>query len=590
MTAFVPIQTRAPGPVPPDAPDAGAGQVSSGAWGAAARRAAFVGVLGTLLVVLFRLAGVGVPSGRDAFAVYFAQWELLPSMLVAGFGIAAAARPRGVAGSRLALRFVALTGRGPTAGAIGIGACAVFVVSVAATYGAAHATLLSMDEFNASFQARIFARGAVRVRLPDTWSAYADAITPIFVGFRTADQTWASRYLPGYALIKTPFEALGVGTLLNPVLAGAALVLVAVAARRIWPRESAPVWLAMLLLAVSTQFVLTAATGYAMPAHLTLNLLWLWLYLRDTRGAGFALGAVGPLALGLHSPFPHALFVAPFLFRDLRQRRWHRLSYLVAVYGAASAVWLTWLRTHAGSAEGGTSMAFPLVVPGVLQIVTLAESLVATATWESPVLAIGVMFALAGWRALPPVVRDLAAGVGLTFLLQGVLLFDQGHGWGYRYAHGVLGSLAIVSAAGLTLAARQIGARAVAGYTAVSLALSVAVQLPLRVAQVERETRPYAAAIRYLASIPADVVLLPIGSLWYDQDLIRNDPFLARRPVIAGLPGLTAAQVASLRARYGYRAREVTVAELRALGIRSYWPRRVPPPRTLPARGAAAAR
>src|SRR5688572_33310947 len=89
---------------------------------------------------------------------------------------------------------------------------------------------------------------------------------------------------------------------------------------------------------------MTGGTGYSMPAHLALNLLWVWLYQRgDARSWGVAL-VVGVLALGLHNPIPHALFVGPFLIRLVRERRWERLVPALVVYAAGSALWLAWLR------------------------------------------------------------------------------------------------------------------------------------------------------------------------------------------------------------------------------------------------------
>ena len=80
--------------------------------------------------------------------------------------------------------------------------------------------------------------------------------------------------------------------------------------------------MAVALLATSSQVVLTSGSGYTMPAHLLANLLWLWLYLRGDRRRGRSRCSWAGSRSGLHSPFPHALFVAPFLVRLLRERRW----------------------------------------------------------------------------------------------------------------------------------------------------------------------------------------------------------------------------------------------------------------------------
>ena len=72
-------------------------------------------------------------------------------------------------------------------------------------------------------------------------------------------------------------------------------------------------WVAAGFLVTSSQFVFTSMTAYAMPAHLAINLLWLYAFLRGDRAGWFAAPLIGVVALGLHNPFPHALFVTPFL-------------------------------------------------------------------------------------------------------------------------------------------------------------------------------------------------------------------------------------------------------------------------------------
>ena len=143
--------------------------------------------------------------------------------------------------------------------------------------------------------------------------------------------------------------------------AALSVVLLALAGRRLWPASPATQWTAVALLVASTQFLFAATSGFSMPAHLALGLGWLWLYLRATPAAWAARGPLGALGLGLHSPFPHALFVAPFLVRLLRERRLGWLLYLGAWYGAAAVAWLLWLRAfrdvEASSTAAGSGFA-----------------------------------------------------------------------------------------------------------------------------------------------------------------------------------------------------------------------------------------
>ncbi len=102
---------------------------------------------------------------------------------------------------------------------------------------------------------------------------------------------------------------------------------------QIWPNEKENALVAVLLLAASAQFLLMAMTSYAMSAHLALNTIWLWLYSRPERRRFYLAPVVGVLAIGLHQPIVHALFVAPFLFRlGFRSENGARSRFMVIIY------------------------------------------------------------------------------------------------------------------------------------------------------------------------------------------------------------------------------------------------------------------
>ena len=71
--------------------------------------------------------------------------------------------------------------------------------------------------------------------------------------------------------------------------------------------------MALLLLVLSGQVLFAGMTAFAMPAHLFVNLLWLWLFLADRRRTDLVALAVGFVGTGLHQPLFHPLFVLPFL-------------------------------------------------------------------------------------------------------------------------------------------------------------------------------------------------------------------------------------------------------------------------------------
>ncbi len=168
-----------------------------------------------------------------------------------------------------------------------------------------HGFPLSNDEFLPRFQAQIFAAGQLKAYLPPELKEFGQSLTPIFAAFNPQEGTWISTYLPIHAALQAAFLTLGFESLTSPVLAGLSLVLIAAVARRLWPEESLAPFVAVVLLASSTQFLITSMTSYAYPAHLCFNLAWLYCYCRrDLPGylvspwiGFFALASIIPLSM-----------------------------------------------------------------------------------------------------------------------------------------------------------------------------------------------------------------------------------------------------------------------------------------------------
>lgn len=455
----------------------------------------------------------------------------------------------------------------PTGRALLLLALFVGVIGLVTTRLVFHGFTFSMDEFGAEFQARLFARGTYAATLPWPWRSVGTALTPVFIGFDPASGRWLSQYLPMYALLKAPFLALGASSLLNPLLSALAILVLACVARRIWPAEGLRPWVAVGLLATSSELLVTAGTGYSMPAHLLLNLVWLWLYMRgDARSWGAAL-AVGVIALGLHNPFPHALFVAPFLLRLMRERRWSRVGSAALVYGFGVAVFLSWMRSVYPVARGANGGLLSLFAPPDLfvtwlQLVNVSVLL----TWHAPVFAILLLAAvLRPWR-LEPLLADLAAGALLTFVFFAFFPSTQGHGWGYRYAFQVLGNLCLLAAAAVPMMRAALGDVPTRRVLSVGFALALVVQIPLRLQETERFVRPFVAGVDYVRSRDALVVLVSGDSIWYGRDLIRNDPFL-EAPIVMSLGALAPGSAEAIERTYPGRVVRVSDAELLRLGM-----------------------
>jgi hypothetical protein len=457
---------------------------------------------------------------------------------------------------------------------------AVIVVALTAigTSVVMHALPLSMDEYVADFQARVFASGLRVATIPDAWRPVAWSMTPVFIAYDPQRQLWVMQYLPVYAALRALFMELGADRLLNPALAGASVMLVYACARRLWPADRWRAWLAVAFLATSTQFVFMSMTGFAMPAHLAINLLWLYAFLRNDRAGWAVAPLIGAVALGLHNPFPHALFVTPFLFYILWQRRWGWTAYFAAVYLAGIVLWYWWGRSV--HVAGEASLLGLFTAPGLLMLTVQELSLTVVLSWQTPMLAIALLWVAVGWRTLTTVERLVAAGVLMSFLFFFLFPSTQGHGWGYRYTYPVLGNIVLLGVAGVGSLSKTFGAVTMKRLFVASVLVTLGIQWPVRAWQIERYVRPFAQAHDYIAHIDADVVIVDPTSSWYGIDLIRNDPFFRQRPKVVSAFGLRAEEKAALAARFGDRVHLLAPSELAQFGIptfpsrfrRAVWP------------------
>ena len=163
---------------------------------------------------------------------------------------------------------------------------ALLVVAIAAT--GAFVVLggfpLTRDELMADFDAAILASGRLAATLPPDWAPFKDALAPEFL-LPVREPVWVSSYLPGNAALRAAVGTVADPRWTSPLLAGVAIVALWRVARRLWPDRPDAVIVALVILATSSQVLVMATTSYAMTAHLTLNLVWLALHLRDDRSS-----------------------------------------------------------------------------------------------------------------------------------------------------------------------------------------------------------------------------------------------------------------------------------------------------------------
>ncbi|MGE5721763.1 MAG: hypothetical protein ACM3YM_04810, partial [Sphingomonadales bacterium] len=200
-------------------------------------------------------------------------------------------------------------------------------------------------------------------------------------------------------------------------------------------------------------------------------------------------------------------------------------------------------------------------------LVFAIDNLLRLVSWQNPLA--WVLFA-AACRALPwqpRSARVLLYGILLMAVAVMLAMPFQGHGWGYRYLHGYLGSFALLGAYGWrALRSEYPHAQARLRFAAMaSVPISLLILLPLRAYQANAFTAPYRNADAAIARIDADIVIVENGGKWYAQDLVRNDPYLQRRPVRLLAPAMSPAQADRICHRYRVKVVSRFSPELAAL-------------------------
>lgn len=501
-------------------------------------------------------------TGYSAFHVLFARDEVWGLALVAVFSLAAVCFFSRRENNEPAVETISLGVRrdGLLLTTIMAG---VFAIAMLGTHFVCHDYALSADEFMADFQARIFLRGQVSAEIPARWIEAVRVIKPTFVEYLPATHSWKATYLPVYAGLRALFRGLYLQSLLNPFLAALTILALYGTARQVWPNDKQNAFVAVLLLAGSSQFLVMAMTAYSMPAHLAFNTVWLWLYSRPDRRRFYLAPVVGVLAIGLHQPIVHALFVAPFLLRLVRERKWRAVSIFGLIYLAGCAAWYAWQVHFSPGAAGTNTSIFRLWNPKMLVVQPM--NLLLVAGWSALATPLLALLGFGRMGRARPIIQDAALSCLLTFGFYYFFYLDQGHGWGYRYFHGTLSCLILVAVAGWEALVEKIGRRPARNFLTFALLASLLIALPLRCYQAETFIRPFARAAEAVHSTNAAVVGIDPRAAWYAADLIRNDPFLEHRPVVAALVSLTPAEVATLT-RAG-KARFLRGEELAKFGL-----------------------
>ncbi|HXQ13458.1 MAG TPA: hypothetical protein VN814_02410 [Caulobacteraceae bacterium] len=489
---------------------------------------------------------------QDAPVLVFALAATLALALAPPSLLAQLSWPKDISPRRIVLALAAVT----------------FVAGAAGVWLVFSGYAFSLDEFLANFDAQIFARGRLMAPIDPAWRPYASALQPMYL-LPLPDHVWASSYLPVNAALRALGRLVHADGLVNPLLSAFSVVAVWGVGRRLWPERPDLALIAAALLGTSSQLIVMAMTAYAMPAHLAFNLAWLWLFLRGGKLGHAGAIAVGFFATGLHQLVFHPLFVAPFILRLLIHRRWGLSALYIVAYAAIGLFWLEYWPIATGLSgvstddTGSTGVDFfadrisdVMDAMGYDNIGAMGESLVRFATWQNLLLAplalIGAVMTI--WTRGPA--RALVLGVLMTLVVMGIATPTQTHGWGYRYLHGLLGSICLTAAWAWSRLTDPLPAprRAAAnGALGLACAVSLLVLTPVRAWQAWRFVHPYAEANAAIqAKAPADVVIVDHESaVLFDMGtLTRNDPFLERGPKVMALVDMNGAMVRELCATH----------------------------------------
>jgi hypothetical protein len=403
--------------------------------------------------------------------------------------------------------------------------------------GIYHDYPLSMDEYAAVFQAKIFASGHLTARLDPS---YVDWM--VVRGFNgeflivSGDTGRAiAKYWPGFALLLAPFEYLRISWLCNPLLSGFSLLLIHRITSEITHDQRAAGW-AILFALGSGAFIADGISYYSMQAHLTANLAFVALLLRPNICRATAAGLLGSLALILHNPVPHALFAIPWLAAIAINPKQRRLLLPLALgYLPGLCLGLSWVVFRASLATtvhptgfiGITQGVFTWPYADILNIRT--ASFAKMCVWAVPGLFVFAGLGLLSHRENRQV-RLLTASAALTFAAYIFIAFDQGHGWGNRYFHSAWGVIPIL--AGIGMSNRSQANLRLVSFAGAAAILSLILVIPLQLSQIEKMISSHRAQLAAPRRPGNNVYFVHPRGGFYAADLVQIDPMLRNPDLI----------------------------------------------------------
>lgn len=438
-------------------------------------------------------------------------------------------------------------------------AAVLFPILCLGSLQAYHNHPLSMDEYAAVFQAKVFAAGRLAGAFPPELLDWL--IPPYFQnGFLVVSRVSgevSSIYWPGFALLLAPFAWLGIPWALNPALGALVIPALHRLTRQVTESQETAGW-AVALTVASPAFIVASISFYSMQAHLLSNLLFALLLLHPTVPRALLAGLVGSVALTLHQPVPHLLFLLPFaLWLIFRPGSVTILAALCIGYLPLSILLgFGWhyhlLELMHGTIGGGSAPSgAPLLdvisarignvvrLPSPVTIEARIAGLSKLWTWGALGLLVLAAYGYAAGRTLTAV-RILGAALALTFFGYFLLSVEQGHGWGYRYIHSAWFVMPLLAA--IALSPSQDPERGeLRGMVAWAIVLSLVLVNAQRLVQVESFMDRHLRQVPPLVSAPdparREIVFVDPAAGSYLEDVVQNDPFLRAPRIVMMLQG-----------------------------------------------------
>lgn len=463
----------------------------------------------------------------------------------------------------------------------------VFSISLLGSQFIYHNFSLSMDEFLAIFQAKIFNQGHLLMPIQEQWREYAQSLQPMWVLTDSNNTQWASSYYPVNSLIQSLFTGWTNLHLSSAIMAAACILLLRQVAIEILGKEHNGQLIAIILLALSPQFLINAMTPYAMTGHLFFNLLWLYLYLKP--GKPFLLLALitGFLATGLHQVHSFPAFVAPFIILLIFQKKWSLFWIHAIAYSLALLFWIWWKGAFLPTesillSPNSSSSPIQHFVDSIIRttsrhsimdFLAWAVNLFRFISWQH-LLLIPLFFSAMHFRKeMSPVLKALTWSIIISLIPYLVAMPFQGHGWGYRYIHGLLGHVSLLGAFGWvqlnkSLTHKHNQLQQIIRIFSIASLIMLVLALPMRAWQTESVIAPFARSMAYINALQEDIVLIDGKNLWYGQDLIRNSPDLSNSPKVMLLQSLNKKELSNLCNEFSVKL--VSVTDLAKFGMQPY--------------------